>query len=108
VPETTENRRAIELASRAHLLAEKLDERMTRHETECQEERRQAKKDRHDFRAEVALTLGGMQDRFDAGLAKINTSLSGLHGRMNAGLLALVGTLLALAAFLFAKVMGWA
>jgi hypothetical protein len=99
--------RALELASKVDKHVTLLDERMTRHEHECSEERREAKKDRHDFRAEVALTLGGMQDRFDDGLSKINASLAGLHGRMNAGLVAMVLVLLGVIGALFWKAAGW-
>jgi len=99
--------RAFELASKVDKHVTLLDERMTRHEKECSEERREAKKDRHDFRAEVALTLEGMQNRFDDGLTKIHSSLNALQGRMNAGLAALVLVLLGVIGALFWKAAGW-
>lgn len=70
-----------------HLMLEmirQVGDRLARHEEGCVEERREAKRDRHDFRSEVALTLNGLREEMRAGFAKIDGSVSKIHERINA------------------------
>jgi hypothetical protein len=73
---------------------------MTRHELDCLEERRQATKQRHDFRAEMSLTLGAFRDEMTRGLQVIQS-------RINAGLVLVIMTLLGTTGFLFIRAMDW-
>ena len=41
----------------------RLDDRLSKHENDCTEERREATRQRHDFRAEVAFAIGKLHDR---------------------------------------------
>jgi|SRR5882724_1954404 len=69
--------RALEMAAASRELLDKLDARMTRHEEDCKEERRQATEQRHDFRAEMALTLSSMRDDLRAEITDLKADFIG-------------------------------
>lgn len=60
-----------------------LHDRITRIEDQTAEERRDATKQRHDFRAEVQLSINGMQTEMRSGFGSIASSISKLHDRLN-------------------------
>lgn len=107
-------------------LIQVVEERQSNHERICTEERREAKRDRHDFRSEVALGINGLREEMRAGFTKIDGSISKVHERITGVegrgheremktwdwrlklASAIVMLLLGTAGFLFAKIMGWA
>lgn len=125
--------RALEVANRALTIAEMLDDRMSRHEEDCQEERRSAAKQRHDFRAEVALTLGTMKDGltrelndlkngFASAMLSLGNKIDNLHAENRKSisaieksgnetkvsvLIAVVALLLTIAGATVTKALGW-
>ncbi len=99
--------RALELAAELKGAVGQIGETLRAHLDDCLEERRQAGKQRHDFRAEMALGMAGLE-------AKMGASFNAVHGRISGTkntLMGIGGTtivlLLGLCGFLFAKVMGW-
>lgn len=90
--------RAIEAAIEANTLAQLAREEIGSHKAYCierdrlaDEERREAKRERHDFRAEVGLTLHRMGEASDEKFKDVIASIRRLYGRQNAGLIALLG-----------------
>jgi hypothetical protein len=81
--------RALELAAGAERLMMILEKRMTRHEDDCLQERRDASAHRQSMREEIM------------------SSIRALHARFNQALVALVFILLGAATFLLVKVMQW-
>ncbi|QEX18478.1 hypothetical protein FRZ44_37850 [Hypericibacter terrae] len=75
------------------------------------EERRQAAKQRHDFRAEMALTLGTLRSEVQSGFDGAKSSNSRIHSRINAILFTIGGStilfLLSICGYLFVKASGW-
>jgi hypothetical protein len=56
----------------------RLDDRLSKHENECAEERREAARQRHDFRAEVALSNNKLHERISKNAEAANSKLDEL------------------------------
>jgi hypothetical protein len=60
-----------------------LHDRITNLEKETADERRDATRQRHDFRAEVQLSIHSMREDIRTGFGAIGASISKLHDRVN-------------------------